>query len=426
MATSIEPQVQQKKASGRRPHMYELDPLRAITALCVIGVHVVGFTVFLNHSVWGADMQNAVSDALHYTREMFMFVSGVALVYVYYGRPFKLSKFWQKRGLGVVVPYCLWSIFYVWFNTPSLPPGQFISTSFFDILKGSASFQLYYILLSIQFYIILPLFLLFMRVAERHPWRTLAVSFIIQVAVLYFNIHYLQPGNLPHTSFWAFVNQYLGTFILTYQFYFIMGGLFAIYREQVHTFVLSHGRWIVAFFVASLAVLWLDFYVQISVFHVQMDLATSVLQPVVALYTPGIIVFLYWLAARWAVRIGANGRPKWYAFWHTLSDASFGVYLVQVVFIVFLLRWFLPKLPEAMPVAVHVFLVWFLTAVLSVLTTVILLNIPVLSRLVGRPASPDGINFVKKSFNKLFARSPQDSQAPEMRKGQRSQDAQRI
>ncbi len=143
---------------------------------------------------WGTDIQNAIAVALHYTREMFLFVSGFALVYVYYGKPFKLGTFWKKRGLGVVVPYCLWSIFYVWFNTPGLPPGKFISTSFFDILKGSASYQLYYILLSIQFYIILPLFLIFMRVAKRYPWRTLTVSFMIQVAILYFNIQYLQPG----------------------------------------------------------------------------------------------------------------------------------------------------------------------------------------------------------------------------------------
>jgi peptidoglycan/LPS O-acetylase OafA/YrhL len=426
MALSVEQQTQQKKSSSRRPHIYELDPLRAVTALCVIAVHVVGFTVFLNHSAWGTDVQNAISDALHYTREMFMFVSGVALVYVYYGKPFQLLTFWKKRGLGVVIPYCLWSIFYVWFNTPALPPGQFISTSFFDILKGSASYQLYYILLSIQFYIILPLFLLFMRVAKRYPWRTLTVSFIIQVAILYFNIQFLQPGNLPNTSFWAFVNQYLGTFVLTYQFYFIMGGLFAIYREQVRDFVLRHGLWIAAFFAASIAILWLVFYVQIDVYHQPMSLATSVLQPVVALYSPGIIVFLYWLATRWAARLGTNGRPKWYGFWHTLSDASFGIYLVHVVFLTLLMRWFLPKLPPTLPVALHVFLLWFLTASLAVLSTILLLNIPLLSRLVGRSYSPDGINLMKKWSNKLFVRSPQTSNTSEVRKSQRSHDAQHI
>ncbi len=82
-----------------------------------------------------------------------------------------------------------------------------------------------------------------------------------------------------------------------------MGGLFAIYHEQVRDYVLRHGRWIAAIFTASIGILWLVFFVQIDVYHQQMSLATSVLQPVMALYSPAIIVFLYWIAARWASKV---------------------------------------------------------------------------------------------------------------------------
>jgi peptidoglycan/LPS O-acetylase OafA/YrhL len=425
MALSVEQQVKPQAAS-RRPHIYELDPLRAVTALCVIGVHVVAFTAFLNQSVWGNEVQNGIVVALHYTREMFLFVSGLALAYVYFGKPFKFFSFWKKRGLGVVIPYCIWSGIYVVINNPGLPFRRYISTTFFAILKGSASYQLYYILLSIQFYILLPLFLLFLKVARRYPWRTLTVSFIIQVVMLYLDYHYLQTGIIPSTGFWAFVNQYQESFVLTYQFYFIMGGLVAIYMQQVRDFVLRHCWWIAAFFAASIVWLWVHFYIQLNVYNEQMVFASSVLQPIMALYSPASILFLYWIAARWASKVDATGRPKWYKFWHSLSDASFGVYLIHVLFLTVLLRWFLPVLPSILPVALRVFLIWFLTASAAVCSTIILLNIPVVSRLVGRSYSPEGINMLKGWLKRLFVHSPEVRQAQEVRTGQGSRDAQHI
>jgi peptidoglycan/LPS O-acetylase OafA/YrhL len=189
---------------------------------------------------------------------------------------------------------------------------------------------------------------------------------------------------------------------------------------------LRHGRWITATFAASIVILWLVFFVQIDVYHQQMSLATSVLQPVMALYSPAIIVFLYWLTARWAAHIGSTGHPRWYAFWHTLSDASFGLYLVHVVFLTLLLRWFLPAMPSVLPVALRVFTIWCLTASLAVCSTIVLLNIPLVSRLVGRAYSPDGINMLKEWYKSLFVHSSEVRQVPEVRKGQRSRDAQHI
>ena len=82
---------------SRRPHIYELDPLRICTALGVVAVHVLAFTAFLNHSDLGTQVQNAVVVALHFTRAVFMFVTAFALVYVYYGKPFALKQYWIKQ-----------------------------------------------------------------------------------------------------------------------------------------------------------------------------------------------------------------------------------------------------------------------------------------------------------------------------------------
>ena len=169
-----------REQQARRAHVYELDPLRAITAWSVVAVHTLSGTASLNYSEVGVQLQNAFVVAMHFTREVFIFVTAFALVYVYFGKPFALKRFWTKRSLSVLVPYCIWSIVYVWVNFPGQSPVTFIKTSFIDILTGNASYQLYYILITIQFYIILPLFLLFLKRFAHHPWKILAASFVIQ------------------------------------------------------------------------------------------------------------------------------------------------------------------------------------------------------------------------------------------------------
>src|SRR2546421_12134538 len=79
-------------------------------------------------------------------------------------------------------------------------------------------------------------------------------------------------------------------------------------------------------------------------------------------YSPVVIMFLGFLACHWASRTDQQGHPKGYRFWRTLSDASFGIYLVHVFILTALLQWVVPFMPEAWPVALRVFLTWFLTA----------------------------------------------------------------
>ncbi len=229
-----------KEQQARRPHVYELDPLRTVTAASVVAVHAIALTVFLNHSDIGVQVQNAIVVALHFTREVFIFVTAFALVYVYYGKPFALKRFWARRSIGTLLPYCIWSVVYVWVNVPGQTPVAFIKTATVDILTGNASYQLYYILLTLQFYIILPLFLLFLKRVAHHPWKALTISFAIQVVLFYADYHLLQQGTLASSGFWQFFAQYQNRFVLVYQFYFVLGGFTALYFQQIRSYVLHY------------------------------------------------------------------------------------------------------------------------------------------------------------------------------------------
>ena len=108
-----------------RPYIYELDPLRAVTAVAVIAVHVLSGTMFLNHTAAGLLVDNGIFTSVHFTREIFMFITALALTYVYFGKPFSGKRFWAKRSIGVLLPYCIWSIAYTWVNTSQHSPAAF-------------------------------------------------------------------------------------------------------------------------------------------------------------------------------------------------------------------------------------------------------------------------------------------------------------
>src|SRR6266581_8912767 len=261
-----------------RPYIYELDPLRPVTAVTVVAVHVLSGTAMLNHTQAGLLVDNGIFTSVHFTREIFMFITALALTYVYFGRPFSGKRFWARRSIGVLVPYCIWSIAYTWVNTSQHSPGAFAKLALFNILTGNASYQLYYILLTLQLYLVLPLFLLFLKHIKQHPWRALSISFALQVFLMYVDYRYLQQGTLASSGVWQIVGAYQDRFLLIYQFFFILGGLAALSLQQERAFVLHYGKWIVSGFVLALAALWGHFLLQIDVYHESPVYASSVLQ----------------------------------------------------------------------------------------------------------------------------------------------------
>lgn len=385
----------QKSARQSRPHIYELDPLRATTAIVVVLVHVLAFTVFLNSTQAGIDIQNAVVIAVHYTREMFMFVTAFALVYVYYGKPFSTARFYKKRAVGVLLPYCAWTLVYMLFtqfifhDVPQSPTvGGFFQSLLYNIISGQASYQLYYILLTVQFYLLFPLFLPLVGFIKRHPWSMLAVSFVLEVLLLYVDYHTLQRGQGTSSPFWQFVVNYQNSIVFIYQFYFVLGTVAALYLRQVFAFLRKYGWITIIGFLVGTGALWVHYTFQILYYKEPVLYAVSVLQPIMVFYSLGVIAFFFWLANLWATKTSPTTHPRSYNLWSTLSDASFGVYLTHALFLDWFLQWLVPALPQGWPVAIRVLLLWILSAGGAVLSSVILMNIPVVSRLVGRSNVP--------------------------------------
>lgn len=378
-----------KTVSGEagRSHLYEIDLVRVVTAICVVGVHATFFTLFLNTTALGAQLQNGVIDALHFTREVFLSITAFVMVYVYARRPFPVWTFWRKRGLGVLLPYIFWSLVYVWLGVPHNPIQNWLSTALVDILTGNASFQLYFILLSIEFYLILPLFLpAIQRLGERHPWRLLIASGALQVVLLFVDHNYIEAGPFTRTQLGQFVNSYQASFLPLYQFYAVLGGLAALHAGRLRSFVQKHSAWVLAASAIGLGALWLRYGVDVWVEHQSDAYNTSVFQPVMVFYAAAVALFLYWLGVKWASARSPEA-PRGQGFMSLLSDATFGIYLIHPLILMPIETGLAPKLPVIIPVAIRVAMVWGLAAGLTAAACVALLHVPFFSRLIGRANS---------------------------------------
>ena len=361
-----------------RVHIYEIDLIRAITVFSVVAIHTLAYTNTLITDKAGFLWINIFGHVMHFNRDMFVFVTGLVLTFVYFNKPFSLKKFWLKRFSLVLIPYILWSIFYVIYNNPNLSLLQYVQRSAWDILTGDASFQLYYILLTLQFYAVFPLFLVLLRKVARYPWKTLTISFILQMVLLYFDFHYLQFNFFQAPQWQQMLVKFQDRIFLLYQFFFVLGAFAAVYLNRVQQVFVSHGKIFFSVFIASIVLYVMYTYLQLFSWGEPLLYGTSALQPSVFLYSIPFIIYIAYLAVAWERK-----RPG-YKLVKVISETSFGVYFVHVFALSLISSLLLPLVPTFVPVLVKIILVLLLAFSVSVFFCWVLLKIPFLSWTIGK------------------------------------------
>ena len=91
-----------------RRHLYELDVVRGLTMVGVVGVHTISWTTS-SASVAAGDL----TILLHFTRESFFTLMAFVLIFSFRQRPVPWRRFWAKRFPFVIVPYVVWTAIYL-------------------------------------------------------------------------------------------------------------------------------------------------------------------------------------------------------------------------------------------------------------------------------------------------------------------------
>ncbi|MCU1529786.1 MAG: hypothetical protein JWP75_3549 [Frondihabitans sp.] len=357
----------------RRKHLYEVDILRILTFACVIAVHTV------SHAASSGDLvQNGFLVLVHFTREVFFALTAFVLVYSFQMKPRPLRQFWPRRFLLVGVPYVTWSAIYVfasWIRNPSSANGyELLGSYWHDLYTGTAWYHLYFLLVTMQVYLLLPALVWLVARTRRHHWILLWAALIFQLLI---TASYLYAPQF--TQPW---NEYKNIEFWSYLFMIVAGAVAADHRVAFLTWIRQH-RALSGWLALAGAALSIGVYV----FNLSLGFspvkASTALQPVTIVWSVPVILGFLALGTKWADQRVAGSRMA--RLVDTASDRSFGIFLAHPFLIWLLLLAGGGWLARTIPSPWLSFVLYALVVVCTVALIEVVRRTPLSLPLTGRP-----------------------------------------
>ncbi|QSB22458.1 acyltransferase [Curtobacterium sp. 24E2] len=370
------PQVQTptRTAAGKPRHLYEVDVLRILTFACVIGVHTT------SHTAASDDVGlNALLALLHFTRLVFFSLTAFVLVYSYTLRPRPMAQFWPKRFLLVGVPYLAWSFVYVgssWLvsSTRRGDVPDLVRTFAEGIVTGSSWYHLYFLLVTMQVYLLLPVIVWLVRKTRGYHVTTLVVTLVVQL-VVFAGYKYFPASD-------AWLHGYQKQFFFSYVFFIVSGAIAADHADAFLRFIRVHRRAVLWAF-AGVGALTLGVWALQVALGQSLYAAGTPLQPIEAVWSTAVFVGFLAIGARWADR-RRPGSPA-ARFVDYASDRSFGIFLSHP-FLIWILLYGDSWLEAVVPRPWLTLVTYLLVVVLSVAVTEAFRWTPLSVPLTGRPS----------------------------------------
>ncbi|QZQ54022.1 acyltransferase [Curtobacterium sp. TC1] len=374
--TGAQPQVQTptRTAAGKPRHLYEVDVLRILTFACVIGVHTT------SHTAASDDVGlNALLALLHFTRLVFFSLTAFVLVYSYTVRPRPMAQFWPKRFLLVGVPYLAWSFVYVgssWLlsSTRRGDVPDLVRTLAEGIVTGTSWYHLYFLLVTMQVYLLLPVIVWLVRKTRGHHVTTLVVALVVQL-VVFAGYKYFPASD-------AWLHGYQKQFFFSYVFFIVSGAIAADHADAFLRFIRVHRRAVLWAF-AGVGALTLGVWALQGALGQSLYAAGTPLQPIEAVWSTAVFVGFLAIGARWADR-RRPGSPV-ARFVDYASDRSFGIFLSHP-FLIWILLYGDSWLEAVVPRPWLTLVTYLLVVVLSVAVTEAFRWTPLSVPLTGRPS----------------------------------------
>lgn len=326
--------------SGTRQRLDHVDAMRPIKQSAVISTHALIYFSPLTTSLLAASLLTLT----HFSRDAFLFVSACMLAYSYRElSTVKMGHYWKRRFMAVGLPYLVWSVLYFpieVMTTSSTFPYYHLSLSSMFSHQGAHKFlaalcsgyyHLYFLLVLLEFYVLFPYVFMFIRRFPRsHLWIVLG-SLAAQV---------LYPWTVRHGWLGFTITSKLETrLVFSYPLYLLGGVVAALYLERFHDWVLKHGRAILWWTGAFAAVPIVLDYLYRHGYALPKLLVPGgdPFAPFVIPYDVGAIIGVYLLGV---YLVSAKRGPLTRAITKSGSDAAYGIYLSQMIWIIFMHRWF--------------------------------------------------------------------------------------
>lgn len=325
--------------SGTRQRLEHVDAMRPIKQSAVISTHALIYFSPLSTSLLAAGLLTLT----HFSRDAFLFVSACMLAYSYRDHAsVKMAHYWKRRFMAVGLPYVVWSVIYFpiasmkdsdTFPYYRLPLSSIFSSAGahrFLMVLGTGYYHLYFLLVLLEFYVVFPYVFHLIRRFPRWHLPIIAGSVVWQ---------FLYPYVIQHGWLGLTISSRLETrLVFSYPLYLLGGVVAALYLEQFHDWVLRHKRAILSLTAVFAAVPIVFDYLYRHGHHVPKFIVPGV-DPFAASVVPydvGAIIVVYLLGV-YLVSPKRSARTR--AITKSGSDAAYGIYLSQILWIVFLHRW---------------------------------------------------------------------------------------
>jgi peptidoglycan/LPS O-acetylase OafA/YrhL len=301
-----------------RQRLDQVDAMRPMKQAGVISTHVLTYFVPAAAIV----STNAVMLLTHFSREGFFFISACMLTYAYMDLDSGgLRRFYGRRFLAVAVPYLCWSVIYFLYLLPTAHyPSAPAALRNFAVEIATGYYQLYFLLIILQYYLVFPLLAMFLRRTRAHHGTIVVTAALGHVALM----------TLMHWSVFPVLRAGWIREFTPYAFYLVAGSIAAFHLETVNDWLLRHVRLVLA--LTAAAALFAEGVYFLAAYGVTSVLGSGndPFQPSVIPFDLGAIACLYLLG----VTLVKPGRsPRLRAAVRIGSDNSYGVYLTQMLFI---------------------------------------------------------------------------------------------
>lgn len=214
-----------------RRYIPEINLLRAMAILAVVMIHSTSNAlVQLQTSSSFYGLYVFLHEFAVFAVPAFIFISGFVLTYNYVGKPLNggtISTFYRKRIWNAVLPYVIFSLFYILLKTKFSPPADSTTKFLGQVLTGQAYGHLYFMFVIIQYYILFPVLLLALRSGwvRRHIWW---IGIVLQFAYFYLNREYI-----VHQTGWPNVLHRTGSLFISYFGVFAVAMWLAVHYERI-------------------------------------------------------------------------------------------------------------------------------------------------------------------------------------------------
>lgn len=211
-----------------RSRLEEVDILRSVACISVVVTHVSATILSLGISPPAAYWFLLFLNRFCLTNvPLFVFLSGVVLYYNYAGRPLPIFEFWKKRVTSTYFPFVFWSVLFYAIYVKAGLYALDLNVFLLAILRGTATYHLYFVIIIMQFYLLFPLLKVLF---DKCPfWVMLLLGITLNLLGFAFSNYGWKIG-LP--AYW------LDRHALSYILFFFLGCLWAKYRHTHTSFKL--------------------------------------------------------------------------------------------------------------------------------------------------------------------------------------------